>query len=84
MAEIYEPLQLRDEYGHPTGRYRVCCYSDEDRRILAELCSCPDGHESPEAARKCPEAVKALGVAVPRIERCPHCNGTGIFVPRGG
>lgn len=49
---ITMPLQLADENGLPTGRWRMVQASDEnDFRFV--LCDCENGHESPEAAKDC-------------------------------
>lgn len=51
---VTEPLQLKNEVdGTPSGRYRMCEYSDEDENVFSELCDCENGHATPEEAKAC-------------------------------
>ena len=56
---VYQPRQIARPDGSPSGRWHVVGESDEERVAFA-CCSCPDAHESPEAARACPEAAALL------------------------
>lgn len=44
--------QILGEDGEETGRYRVVLYADGANQYVP-LCSCADGHETPEAAVHC-------------------------------
>ena len=61
----YQPRQLANPDGSPSGRWHVVGESDEERGIAFAACSCPDAHESPEAARACPEAAARLAREFP-------------------
>ena len=50
---IYEPRESKGADGNGTGRFRLIERSDEDRLLFRELCNCPNGHSSAEAARAC-------------------------------
>jgi hypothetical protein len=65
MTMIYQPRQIARPDGEPSGRWRVVGESDEGGIAFA-CCSCPDAHESPEAARACPEAAAYLAREFPR------------------
>jgi hypothetical protein len=59
---LYQALELRDELGKPLGRWRQTMSCDEAPRLEhpVPLCSCPNGHESRQAARQCPVVQAAL------------------------
>lgn len=61
---ITMPLQLADENGQPTGRWRLVQCSDENNFIFP-LCDCENAHESPESARTC-EKIKGIHRATKR------------------
>ena len=68
MAVIYQPLRIALPDGTPSDRWRVVCYSDEEaraHRLYSPQCTCLDGHESPAAARTCPEAAAVLARQFP-------------------
>lgn len=80
MAIWYEPLEV-SEYGKGIGRWRMTARSDEDNFPPRGLCSCADGHESPESARQCPEALAELERYFPRPadgakRRPPPCRSS--------
>lgn len=49
-----QPLEIADEGGAPTGKFRLTAMSDEDDLPPVGLCS--HEHDSAEEARRCPEA----------------------------
>ena len=62
MAMVYRALELRLS----PGRWRIVGQSDEDRSIYDDLCDCVNGHESPKAARACPEASARMDQIFPK------------------
>lgn len=61
MALWYESLQIADDAGQPTGRWRFTYRSDESApRQPVSLCQCDGGHMTAEAARACPVAQRSL------------------------
>ncbi len=62
---IYEPLEIREDDGSGSGRWRVVQRSDEDAAAIHPLCDCLDGHGTPAAARACPWAAAELKRAFP-------------------
>lgn len=54
MAWIIKPMQIQDEQGEPSGKWRMCAYSDEDfDDLIYGRLECR--HDSPEEARACVE-----------------------------
>lgn len=60
MALIYEAMELVDEDGKPSGRWRQTLRTNDNPRLAhpLPLCQCSGGHTSRQAARECP-AVQA-------------------------
>jgi hypothetical protein len=50
---ISRPLEIKDEQGKGTGRWRMVEYSDEGRKVYFPLCDCEGGHASPKEAVEC-------------------------------
>jgi hypothetical protein len=72
MVWWIKPLELADENGYPTGRWRVVETSDEDESLFYPMCECENGHESSEAAMECPIIKEKLGKNLPVEE--PECG----------
>lgn len=53
---IIQPLEIADDEGKPTGKWRMTATSDEDGGGPHPLCECEDGHASATAASGCSEA----------------------------
>lgn len=62
MVWIRQPQEIADKDGKGTGRWRMTATSDEDGGGPWKLCDCPDGHESPEAARDCPIVLEKMNM----------------------
>lgn len=64
MALIYEPLQMK---GTDPPTFRQVSYSDEQAPPISywPMCDCLGGHETKEAARACPVALKEMEKVFP-------------------
>lgn len=51
-----EPMQITDDAGGPSGKWRLVAYSDEEN--LKPVGLCLHEHDSAEEARQCPDARK--------------------------
>lgn len=69
MAMIYS---VREIVG--TGRFRFVGLSDENEYVCDPLCLCPDGHDTEDEARRCPEAVERHKVIFPSGVQDPPVN----------
>lgn len=61
MAMWYKAMELKANRGH----YRMCGYSDEQRHVFEELCSCEGGHLGEDGARDCEIAAARLAEIFP-------------------
>lgn len=57
MVWWYQPLEILDKDGQPSGRYRMVKTSDEGGGQYP-LCQCEGGHAAREEAYECYEAHK--------------------------
>ncbi len=66
----FEAFEIQTPDGGKSGRWRMTKACTWENNELHDMCNCPDGHESEEAAKECPVVKRELekifvGIKIP-------------------